>query len=218
MMEINILKDDFEDIQIPYDEAVKDGRNLVSLMKDSQFELGQIADKLEPKYGDETLQRFSEDIGIEYGTLKSYRTTYKAWKHEPVRPRSFSVAKALNRLPDKAFHIEKHPDMTVHDAELMMQGLRTERSAGGKRRTLQSDNAIYKSRTQIVREIKDFLSDTSELTGMIWAITDLANIDASYLEEIVKALREASLRINMMIEIAFPKSKPDTVKDEAEAN
>jgi hypothetical protein len=175
MADTNIPKDDSEDKQIPYDQAVEDGRKLVTSMKDSQFELGRIADKLEPKYGEHTLERFAEDIGLDYGTLKSYRTTYKAWKDEPVRPRSFSVARALNRLPDKAFHIEKHPDMTVHDAELMVQGLKTERSAGRKRRK--------PSKMLIISEIKGFLSETSDLTGMIWEITDLPDTDPSDLKE-----------------------------------
>ena len=93
-MDTHIGNDDDGDEKIPYDEAVVNGRNLVSSMKDIQFELGQIASKLEPKYGDETLGRYAEEIGIEFGTLKSYRATYRKWKNEPVRPKSFSVAKA----------------------------------------------------------------------------------------------------------------------------
>jgi hypothetical protein len=42
-----------------YYEAVVEGRKLVSLLKDRQFELGRIAAQLEPKYGDETLGRFA---------------------------------------------------------------------------------------------------------------------------------------------------------------
>jgi hypothetical protein len=88
-----------------------------------------------------------------------------------------------------------------------MQEWKKERSAGGKRRK--------PSKTRIIREIRDFLSDTSDLTGMIWEITDdLLDIDQSDLEEIVEALREASLRINTMIKTAFHSYTQDDVLDQ----
>jgi hypothetical protein len=212
-MAINLLKDDYE--VFPYDEAVVEGRNLVSSMKDSQFELGRIADKLEPKYEERTLERFAEEIGIDHGTLKSYRTTYRAWKDQPARPPGYSVAKALNRHPNRADIIQETPELTVLEAEKKMLEWKKEHSAE-KGRKPPTDNAVRRSKIRIIREIKDFLSDTSELTGMIWEITDRPSIDPSELEAIKEALREASLRIDMMIK-AFPKSEPDTVKDEAEA-
>jgi hypothetical protein len=52
---------------------------------------------------------------------------------------------------------------------------------------------------------------------MIWEITDLPDIDPDHLEEIKEALKEASLRINTMIQIAFPRSEPVTMNEEAEA-
>jgi hypothetical protein len=214
-MAITFLKDDDGDKQIPYDEAVVEGRNLVSSMKDIQFELGRIADKLEPKYEERTLERYAEEIKIDHGTLKSYRTTYRAWKDMPARPAGFSVAKALNRHPNRADIIQETPELSVKEAGKKMQEWKKEHSTGGKRRTLSTDNAIYRSKTRILRQIKDFLSETSDLRGMIWEITDLPNIDSSYLEEIVEALREASLRINTMIEIAFHKSKTDIVLDQS---
>jgi hypothetical protein len=108
----NPLQGDNADKKIPYDDAVEKGRTIVSSMKNMQFELGQIADQLEPKYREETLKRYAEEIGIDYGTLKSYRTTHKAWKDAPVRP-PFSVAKALNRHPRRADIIQENPDITV---------------------------------------------------------------------------------------------------------
>ena len=175
-------EDDYED-QIPYDKAVEEGRNLVSAMKDSQFELGRIADRLEAKYEEHTLERFAEEIGIDHGTLKSYRTTYRAWKDKPARPAGFSVAKALNRHPNRADIIQETPTLSVKEAEKKMLEWKKEHSTGGKRKTLSTDNAIYRSKTRIIREIKDFLSDTSDLTGMIWEITDLPDTDPSDLKE-----------------------------------
>jgi hypothetical protein len=81
----NPLQGDNADKKIPYDDAVEKGRTIVSSMKNMQFEFGQIADQLEPKYREETLKRYAEEIGIDYGTLKSYRTTHKAWKDGRMR-------------------------------------------------------------------------------------------------------------------------------------
>jgi hypothetical protein len=209
-MAIDFEQDEDGREKIPYDEAVIEGQKLVSAMtKDYQFELGRIADKLEPKYREQTLERYAEEIGIDHGTLKSYRTTYKAWKDMPARPSAFSVAKALNSYPNRADIIQETHDITVKEAEKKMLEWKKERGTSKTRRK--------PSKIRIIQKIKEFLSETSELTGMIWEITDpdLPNIDPSDLEEIVEALREASLRINRMM-LAFPRPEPDQSKEEEE--
>jgi hypothetical protein len=194
--------------KIPYDEAVEEARNIVSsMMKDHQMELGRIASRLEPKYGDQTLEHFAKEIKIDYGTLKSCRTAYNAWKDIPVRPKSFSVAKVLNRHPNRADIIQETPDITVAEAEKKMLEWKKERGASRTRRA--------PSKIRIIQKINELLSETSDLTGMIWEITDIPDIDPSDLEDIKEALREAIFRINRMIEIAFPKSEPDIVMDQS---
>jgi hypothetical protein len=214
-MAIHFLKDDDGDKQIPYDEAVVNGRNIVLTMKENQFELGRIADKLEPKYGDHTLERFAEDIGIDHGTLKSYRTTYKAWKDMPARPPGYSVAKVLNRHPNRADIIQETPDITVKEAEKKMLEWKKEHSAE-KGRTFQTDYAVHKNAKQIISALNEFLSDKSVLTSMILEIHDQPAIDPRYIQDIIEALGKVSLRIQTLIETAFHKSEPDTVKEEVE--
>ena len=212
-MEINLVNNDYGDEQIPYDEAVVSGRNLVLAMKDSQFELGRIAAQLEPKYGDETLGRFAEEIGIDRGTLKSYRTTYIKWKTEPVRPRSYSVARALNPHPRKADIIQETPELTVKEADKKVEQWRAESSAGKERKPSKRRKP---NKQLILQEINGFLSDKNEITGMIWELTDdLADTDPSDLEDIVEALRAASVRIDIMIR-AFPRPQSDAASEESE--
>jgi hypothetical protein len=57
-MIIDFQQGDQNEDSIPFDDAaVETGRNFVSSMKDSQFGLGRMAAHLEPKYGDNTLER-----------------------------------------------------------------------------------------------------------------------------------------------------------------
>jgi hypothetical protein len=217
-MEINFLKDDSEDTQIPYDEAVEEGRNLVSMMKENQFELGRIANQIEPKYGEETLGLFAEEIGIDYGTLKSYRTTYRAWKDMPARPAGFSVAKALNQHPNRADIIHETPELTVKEAVEKMKQWKAESSASEKGKKLPSDYGVHRNMKQIVSALDDFLSDKSVLTKMILEIRDHPNTDARYFQDIIEALGNLSLRIHTLTEIPFFKPESDTVKEEAEAD
>jgi hypothetical protein len=211
-MEIQLVNDDHGDEQIPYDEAVVRGRNFVLAMKDSQFELGQLADRLEPKYGDENLGRYAEEIGIDHGTLKSYRATYRAWKDEPVCP-SYSVARALNPHPRKADIIQETPELTVKEAEAKVEQWRTESSAAKERKPSKRRKP---NKLLILQEINDFLSHTNELTAMIWEFTDdPPHVDPSDQEDIVEALRAASDRIDTTIR-AFPRPQSDTALEESE--
>ena len=222
-MPIDFGPDEDGNEQIPYDDAVVEGRKLVSSMKDNQFELGRIAGRVEPKYGEQTLERLAEEIGIDYGTLKSYRTADRAWQDIPVRPKSFSVAKALNRHPNRADIIQEKPDMSVKEAENVMREWKKERRAVEKGKTLRSDYGLHRNTKKVVREVNWFLSENGELMGMILEIRDHPDPDKDprYMEEIVEALAKASLRINTLIESVYHRSKQDTVldpsKDEVEA-
>src|SRR6266481_5382098 len=68
---------------IPFDEAVREGKEILARSADAerdQLRLGEIADKLEPKYDDQTLAKYAKRIGIEQSTLNHYRTVYRHWK------------------------------------------------------------------------------------------------------------------------------------------
>lgn len=101
--------------QIHYDEAVAVVKQFDIMY---QWKLGEICDKLEPKYGENTLAKFAEDIGKNYNSLLNYRTTYRAWKEEIIRPKSFSTAREMNKLPSekKQEILVANPNITYKEA------------------------------------------------------------------------------------------------------
>jgi hypothetical protein len=80
-----------------YDEAVAEAKQIIA-EKDSSREwlrLGELADKLEPRYGEQTLKRFAKDIGIAACTLERHRSVFRAWPKEAPAPKSYAVAQEL---------------------------------------------------------------------------------------------------------------------------
>jgi hypothetical protein len=84
--------------------------------------LGELADRVEAKYGDGTLKRFAEEGGINFATLRSYQRVYRAYADEGKVPRgTFSVAKELAKHPQRKTILEKHPKMTERGAKHTME-------------------------------------------------------------------------------------------------
>jgi hypothetical protein len=106
-------------VYITWGAAVEEGIRLVAGLEADQMRLGQIADQLEPKYGESTLARYAQAIGTNVNTLQNYRSVYRTW-HEDLRVESvpkFSIAKALVRHPERAKIVENRPDMTEREAK-----------------------------------------------------------------------------------------------------
>src|SRR5215213_4204996 len=59
--------------EIPYEDAVHEAAQIVKAITSRQMRLGELAHRIEPRYGDQTLLHFANEIGIEPGTLKNYR-------------------------------------------------------------------------------------------------------------------------------------------------
>ncbi len=55
-------------------------------------------------------------IGVDYNTLKGYRTVWRRWKDSPIKPRNFSVAKALVSYKERDWYIQEWPDATEREA------------------------------------------------------------------------------------------------------
>jgi hypothetical protein len=199
---------DYSQPVIPYDDAVEQGKHLLNLMRDYQHELGQLAYKLEPKYGDQTLQHFASEIGLDYETLKTYRTTYKAWKDEPDRPASFSVARALNRHPQKYQMFLENEDMSVQDAKAKMRELKEQRPDCEKKGVPRA--TVDRRRAKALEQITGFLAEGSELRLTILDLT--GRMGSGYMEPIVHELRGASDRIATVIGevgISYPPAEED---------
>jgi hypothetical protein len=66
-------------------------------MRHEQMRLGELADKLEPRYGDRTVAKFAAEIGIAACTLKRCLSVYRAWKGiEAPAPLSYAVLQELS--------------------------------------------------------------------------------------------------------------------------
>jgi hypothetical protein len=102
---------------IPYDEAVKMGKKIMSEIEDRRWQLGDLADALEPKHGQNTLAKFAQEIGINFNTLMACRSTVRAWSGIS-RPRqiSFETARELMALPDREAIARDCPDLTPKQA------------------------------------------------------------------------------------------------------
>jgi hypothetical protein len=120
---------------ISYDAAVTEGKELVKEIKSNQMRLGELADRLQPKYGDKTLERFAKAIGIKAATVERWRSTYRKQKGKPAtEPVSPSVLKALQGLPqpvqDKI--LKEKPNLTVREAHTHARDYRAAHPAQGE--------------------------------------------------------------------------------------
>ena len=100
------------------------GKRLTKQHSTNHVALGELADKIEKKYSDSTLEEFADAIGIAYSTLKNCRHVYRKWKASPIKPKTFSVAKALASYKDKDQYIQEHPNVTEKEARTHVRASR----------------------------------------------------------------------------------------------
>src|SRR6516165_10066583 len=112
---------------IPYDKAVREGQAILAKIDDAergQLRLGELAHKLEKKYGDRTLAKFAAEIGVAKCTLDRYQTVYRAWEGKlapgPIST-SYAVLRELQTHPDRAQIIRKNPNLTKREAHERMR-------------------------------------------------------------------------------------------------
>jgi hypothetical protein len=132
------------------EEDVERGQFLVEQTAGNQYHLGELADSIEPKYGKGTLESFAEAIGIEYNTLKGYRTVWRKWKDASVRPHNYALARTLVSLTtgEKDWYIENWPNETEKQARADVKRWKEEakeKNGENKGYTLPSVKRLIKS-------------------------------------------------------------------------
>jgi hypothetical protein len=70
--------------EIKYEHAVREGVTMLRQEERNQWRWGEIAHCLEPKYGDSTLERFADEVGINYQTLLNYQAMWRAWSDTDI--------------------------------------------------------------------------------------------------------------------------------------
>src|SRR5262249_38242935 len=82
-------------------------------IKSTERELGELADRLKPIYGDETLASFAKAIGISADRLNRCRSVYRAYKvNKEIKGTTpkFGVLAALQSHPNRDEIIKERPD------------------------------------------------------------------------------------------------------------
>jgi hypothetical protein len=107
---------------IDFDAAVSEGKEILARAEGDQMRLAELADGIEPRYGDQTLERFAREIGVAACTLKRRRSVYRAWKDIGApAPQCYAVAQELATHPDRANIIRTNPDITKRQARQIMR-------------------------------------------------------------------------------------------------
>jgi hypothetical protein len=119
------------DIIIPYDDAVSEGKKIVAQINDvtehGHWRLGELADKADTKkYKDRTQANLAKEWGIAACTLKRYVSVYPAYKGLNIgapgpQSGSYSVRRELETHPDRGRLIRENPTMTKRDAQELMR-------------------------------------------------------------------------------------------------
>lgn len=104
-----------------YDSLVHEGREVLEKQENLNWLLGELAAKVENKYGEGRLQQYADDIDMDYTTLRDYRYTVKCWPQSVGRPTFLAVARALASQPDRYEIVAKNPKITVRQARKLVQ-------------------------------------------------------------------------------------------------
>ena len=137
--------------KIPFAAAVSEGKEIVAKLEDAergQLRLGELADNVEPKYGDRTMAKFAAEIGVgSKCTLDRYRTVYRAWAGKLApgpNSVSYAVLRELATHPDRKQIIRENPNLTKREAHDLMR--KQVYAAEEKRKQDQEDDWLKHSR------------------------------------------------------------------------
>ena len=103
-----------------YEQCVEKGRAAVLAEGENRWVQGDLAIIVPKKYGAQTLERFAQDIGLEYGTLRNRMAVARAWPQNAPRG-AFSVCRELTPHPDRHAILAREPLMTVEEAREIMR-------------------------------------------------------------------------------------------------
>ena len=181
--------------KMKYEEAVERGRIIVRDFNRNQWQLGELAHSLEPIYGKKTLERYADDIGINYASLRLCRTVHRAWIRSNFKP-NFSVAKALMKVPNREMIVRKEPEITVREAILTAKSYR-ERMMSKKYK----DMVVHRIVNKLSRIANKFLDQTSEEKKLIEELAIYEHIDMEYILKVEHSFHECKKRIDEALAI-----------------
>jgi hypothetical protein len=106
---------------VNYDKAVTEAKIILKRADDGWWRLGELARKVEPRYGDRTVAKFAEAIGFAACTLKRYLSVYAAWEGQieapgPFSTYSYAVLRELQGLDNRLEIVRENPNLTKAEA------------------------------------------------------------------------------------------------------
>jgi len=113
--------------QLEFDVAVTEAKGHIWSVEFHERKIGELADRVEPKYGDATLEKFAEAIGLPYESVKRYRSTYRKYKDAnfgETSPPSAGVLAALQGHPKRDEIIKEFPKLKVREARTLASDYR----------------------------------------------------------------------------------------------
>jgi hypothetical protein len=112
---------------IKYNDAVAEGKKIIARIEAAergQLRLGELAAKVETKYGDRTLAKFAAELGIAKCTLERYRNVYRAYEGKlapgPTSVFSYAALRELQKHPKRDQIIQAQPHLTKREAREKM--------------------------------------------------------------------------------------------------
>jgi hypothetical protein len=173
-----------------YEDAVEEGKEIVQCLNKDQWRLGELADGVATDYGEETLKSYAEDIGINFNTLRNYRSMYRKWPNRDTRPKSTAVAKALAAYPDREDIIKKYPDMTEAMALMAVKEFKKQKSTGKN-----GDLTLHALVAKACRMFDAVMSGDSELERVLGEIESYEELESEYAFKILEAMQKSRDRI-----------------------
>jgi hypothetical protein len=181
---------------IRYEEAVREGKQIAASMHRDNWRLGEIANQIETIYGNKTLERYADDIGLSYETVKYCRAVARGWPHHNRRPRTWSVAKALLKHPDKYYIIEKEPEISVKQAVLAVESWKERRSVGRYR-----DMVVHKLVKDLCQRFNSILIRGSKEYDLIKELARYNETDFEYIFKVINSISDLKARLDDAIKV-----------------
>jgi hypothetical protein len=179
------------DALVAYKTLVEEGKAASLKLGQVNWILGELASKVEKRYGEASLQRYAEDIEVKYSTLKDCRTTYLRWPRLASRP-AFSIARVLNSHPERLEIVQEQPFITKRQAELKVRQYKQERKNKAKSNGKTGENPDPVSEvSSFVLLIDGLLAKGSDLQICIAK----GKLSGEERMKVTKALEELSKRI-----------------------
>jgi hypothetical protein len=161
---------------IPYNDAVREGKAILAEIEAAergQLRLGELADKVEPKYKDRTLAKLAAELGVAPCTLARYRDVYRAWRDISAPGResvSYAVLRELATHPEREQLISKHPNLTKRGARNLMRGQETA-TKDKQKQTQQREDDWLRDNRRWFKEVCDIANEATDAANVAFNCT-----------------------------------------------